>query len=67
MRTIAYDRNWFNRNMYEYKHFGNDDLSGYVGENILEYMVADEPGAPEYTNQEDRFVRPFDLSEGALQ
>lgn len=52
--------------MYEYKHFGNDDLSGYVGENILEYMVSDEPGAPEYNNQEDRFVRPFDLSEGAL-
>ena len=39
-------------NMYKYKHFRSDDLSGKIGENILEHRVLEEHGATEHNNRE---------------
>ena len=41
-----------------YKHFESDDLSGKIGENILEHRVLEEHSATEHNNREGSFVRP---------
>lgn len=45
-------------NMYKYKHFRSDDLSGKIGENIFKHRVLEERGATEHNNGEKSFVRP---------